>query len=130
MDRKRNRWEIRRYDACLVQVIKTGLQPQVDSKEIDTRQKEEHDKMMALDSHFQRIAVILPTLKSDSPKLQKIEAFCKEVLSKWDQLKRDDQTGDIQSPTFSDPNPAKVNWMKQNQPLPEEPRSMAGQAAF
>jgi hypothetical protein len=114
------------------QVIKTGLVPQVDSKEIDTRQKEEHDKLQALDGHFQRIETIIPSLKSDSPKLQKIERFCKAVLAKWDEIKQeDDQSNDGQSASgFSEPYPRRVDWMKQNQPLPETPRSMAGQVAF
>jgi hypothetical protein len=114
------------------EVIKTGLQPQVDSKEISTRQKEEHDKLMALDGHFQRIETIIPNLKTpDSPKLKQIESFCKAVLAKWEEIKRaDDQGGDIQHSSANDPDPARVAWMKQNQPPPEPLKSMAGQAAF
>lgn len=112
------------------EVIKTGLQPQVDAKEINTRQKEEHDKLMALDGHFQRINSVLTTL-GDSSKLKKVGDFCKSVLQKWDEIKRaDDQGGDFQAPSFHNPDIKRVQWMKDNQPLPEEPRSMAGHAAF
>ena len=112
------------------EVIKTGLQPQVDAKDIKTRQKDEHDKLMALDGHFQRIATIIPSLTGDSDKLKTIARFCKKVMAKWEELKSDDAAGDIQAPAFTNPDPSRVDWMKQNQPLPEEPKSMAGQAAF
>lgn len=114
------------------EVIKTGLQPQVDSKEIKTRQKEENDKMMAIDSHMQRIATILPSINSmdhESEKLEKIGNFVKEMLRSWEKLKTDapnDSVGD-------DPwgfNPGKADWMRQNQPLPEEPRTSDHPTAF
>ena len=113
------------------EVIKTGLQPQIDSKEISTTQKDEHDKMQALDGHFQRIEVIIPTLKSpDSPKLRRIERFCKAVLSKWEEIKQGNQGNDIQTSAFPDPSPSQVQSMKLQQPPPEPLKSMAGQAAF
>lgn len=114
------------------EVIKTGLQPQVDSKEIKTRQKEEQDKMMAIDSHMQRIATILPSVESsdqDSEKLKQIAQFAKSMLQSWSDLKSDKPPDS----SMSDPwnySPARADWMKQNQPLPEEPRRTDHHTAF
>ena len=112
------------------EVIRSGLQPQVDSQEIKTQQKDDSDKIMAIDSHLQRIAAILPSLKTnESGKMEKVAQFIRETMRTWNQIK--DESASVISPP--DPwsfNQAKVDWMKDNQPLPEEPRISDHPTAF
>lgn len=107
------------------EVIRTGLQPQVGSHEIHTDQKAGHDKMMALDGHIQRVQQVGDSIQRGTPQLDDIKAFCKKVAHEWELLK----TGvkpDIHDKdglgSYS-PNPRQVNFMKDNQPLPEAPRA-------
>jgi hypothetical protein len=106
------------------EVIRTGLQPQVGSSEIKTHQKDEQDKLMALDGHFQRIASILPSLSKQNPKLREVSGFCKKVLNKWDEIVKSHMgdNSELQS-GFPNPSPNQTQWMKDNQPLPEMPGS-------
>lgn len=115
------------------EVVKTGLQPQVDAKEIKTRQKEEHDKMMAIDGHMQRIASILPSVESgsyESDKLKKIADFLKEMSASWDRLKSDNGPQDSSMPDPWNYDPRQADWMRENQPLPEPSRSSDHPTAF
>lgn len=113
------------------EVIKTGLQPQVDAKEIKTKQKEEHDLFLAIDGHIQRIKTVVDGISKDKgDKAMKAKKLCEKFLDSWEQLKfgQDDQQ-DVGGLGGTSPDPNQVNFMKQNQPLPEMPRQ-AGPGTF
>jgi hypothetical protein len=105
------------------EVIKTGLQPQVDAKEIKTKQKEEHDLLLAIDGHIQRIKSAIDGISKDKgDKAMKVKKYCQKFIDGWEDVKSgSDEQQDIEG--FGGPNPNQVQFMKQNQPLPEMPRA-------
>lgn len=111
------------------EVQRTGLQPQVDSQEIQTKEKEHHDKLMGLDSQMQRIRTIIDQMDiAGSKKLKRARDFCREMVDQWDKLKTEDDSkgmGDMGLGAFN-PNQKQVQWMQDNQPLPEDPLYAAG----
>jgi hypothetical protein len=114
------------------EVRKTGLQPQVDAQEIRTKQKDENDKLMAVDGHMQRIQAVIDGLDvSQSPKLQALKQFCQDTLDRWSQFKTRKEPGEEGDMGLGEFNPSqkRVQWMMDNQPLPEDPR-MAGPGIF
>lgn len=109
------------------EVIRTGLQPQVDAKEIKTKQKEEHEKMMAIDGHIQRIKNVADGFPKKS-EFKKIKDFCDRIIKQWDQIKAGDEE-EQSAGGFEAPHPQQIDYMKRNQPLPENPRP-AGPGTF
>lgn len=108
------------------EVIKTGLQPQVDAKEIHTKQKDEHDKLMAIDGHMQRIQQAADTL-NQTPKQQKLKAFCKKISSEWEKVKSgDEEQEDAGGLGGFRPSPKQIDYMKNNQPLPNTADQFTG----
>lgn len=106
------------------EVKRTGLQPQVDSQEIKTKQKEENDKLMAVDSHMQRIQTVIDHLDvNQSDSLRDLKKFGQEMLNAWEQFKMKGNSSDLGDMGLGEFNPSqnKVQWMKDNQPLPEDP---------
>jgi len=105
------------------EVIKTGLQPQVDAKEIKTKQKDEHDVLLAVDGHVQRIKSATEDIGKDKgEKAMKVKDFCRKFVDGWEKLKSGgEEEQDVQG--FGGPNPQQMQFMKQNQPLPEMPRA-------
>lgn len=112
------------------EVIRTGLQPQVDAQEIRTRQKDELDLVQAIDSHLQRIRTIVDDIGDvHTRKLLRAKKFCEKVLRRWDGIKKDEQKPDDRGLDGFEPDEKRARWMKQNQPLPENPR-IAGPGTF
>lgn len=73
----------------------TGLQPQVDSEEIHTKQKDEQDKLMAVDAMIQRLDKQLPQgSDSDTPKLNRFRKIWSNLKQKWDNIKMQDDNFD------------------------------------
>jgi hypothetical protein len=106
------------------EVIRTGLQPQVGSEEIDTDQKDEHDRLMAIDGQVERLRNLVMTVNGASEKLKKAFKLCNDFADQWDQLKlQDSQVGEVPSGFQSDQQ--MVDYMRNNQPPPEHP--LAGQ---
>lgn len=114
------------------EVKRTGLQPQVDAQEIKTKEKEETDKLMAIDGHMQRIQTVIDGLDvNHSDKLRALKKFGQGMLDDWDRFKTQGDTnelGDMGLGEFN-PSPNKVRWMMDNQPLPEDPR-ISGPGTF
>lgn len=109
------------------EVVKTGLQPQVDAQEIHTGQKEENDTLMALDGHFQRIKETADKMESgDSERLQQLKDFCQNTLNDWEQIKRGKPPQGKQQGaglgSFQPPQ-RQLDYMTANQPLPDDPRA-------
>jgi hypothetical protein len=63
------------------QVIRSGLQPQVNSQEIKTVPKEHFDRMAAVDGHMERIR---HAIKGEKSELRKV---CDRMLELWDGFK-------------------------------------------
>jgi hypothetical protein len=68
------------------EVMRTGLQPQVDSHEIKTKQKDEQDKIQAIDGALKRADSEIPQGK-ESGKLSKFKKLWDLLKSKWEDLK-------------------------------------------
>lgn len=72
-------------------VLRTGLQPQVDSKEIHTQQKDTADRIQAVDAALQRCDEELPQGKQDEyPKVNKFKQMWDQLKKEWDKLKMND----------------------------------------
>lgn len=109
------------------EVVRTGLQPQVGSREIQTDQKDEADKLRAIDGHMERIGSVASSL-GDLDHSKHVARFWRAVAARWAELRGGDQEPTGPEPGFTSPDPDRVRWMKDNQPLPESPGSMAGRA--
>lgn len=70
------------------EVLRTGLQPQVDSKEIHTDQKDEQDKILAIDGAIKRADSEIPQGKQEgSEKLSRFKQMWDKLKEKWEDLK-------------------------------------------
>lgn len=70
------------------EVKRTGLQPQVDSQEIQTKQKSEQDKILAIDSEIEHLDSNLPDGDdADTPKINEFRRIWKKLKEKWDAIK-------------------------------------------
>lgn len=77
------------------EVKRTGLQPQVDSQEIHTKEKDEQDKLMAIDAGIERLDKEIPKgSDSDAPKLNKFKEIWNNLKEKWDEIKISDDEDD------------------------------------
>ena len=107
------------------EVSRTGLQPQVDSEDIRTPEKDESDMIRALDGQFERLGTIMQNIESDgSDKIGKIKDFCRNVLDKWGKIKSSNPNKELEDTGLAtiNPSPRQINWRKDHQPLPELPR--------
>ena len=75
-------------------VQNTGLQPQVDAENIDTRQKRDSDKISAIDAGIERLNVELPDGDSEDPKVNKFKELWDKFKEKWENLKVSDYDGE------------------------------------
>lgn len=73
------------------EVKRTGLQPQVDSQEIETKQKNDQDKILAIDGQMKRFEVEIPTGEG---KVKKFKSLWDKFKEKWDEIKMKDETPD------------------------------------
>lgn len=102
------------------EVLRTGMQPQVDAQETKTSQKEDHDKMMAIDSQIQRILGMVGG--SGTEKMTAIKKFCNQMAEEWERVKKgateppESNSGGLGGLT---PNPKQIQFMQNNQPLPD-----------
>lgn len=70
------------------EVQRTGLQPQVDSHEIHTDEKDEQDKILAIDGAIKRADSEMPQGKQDgSQKLTRFKNAWEKFKAKWEDLK-------------------------------------------
>lgn len=79
------------------EVLRTGLQPQVDSKEIHTDQKDDLDKIQAVDAAIKRADIEMPQGIQDNEILNRFRKLWKSLKEKWEDLKikKDDDSGEI-----------------------------------
>lgn len=69
------------------EVKRTGLQPQVNSNEIHTAQKEEQDKIQAIDGAIERADSEFPGDLEDNEKLSEFKRMWKAMKQHWANLK-------------------------------------------
>jgi branched-subunit amino acid aminotransferase/4-amino-4-deoxychorismate lyase len=101
------------------EVIRTGLQPQVDADN-SMREKENHDEIMALDSHVQRMVEVARRMKADNETGKKAQALVQQFAKAWNKILTDTtETGSIEGLGSDNPSQDQLNYMKDNQPLPD-----------
>ena len=69
------------------EVKRTGLQPQVNSNEIHTAQKEEQDKIQAIDGAIERADSEFPGDLEGNEKLSEFKKMWKAMKQHWAKLK-------------------------------------------
>lgn len=80
-------------------VKQTGLQPQVDSHEIHTKEKEDTDSVLAIDAKLEKIENEFPEPKG--PKVKKFKKLWDKFKEKWETIKMKDSSPPIVSPNKS-----------------------------
>lgn len=75
-------------------VQNTGLQPQVDADNIDTKQKQDSDKISAIDASIERLDIEIPDGDSEDPKVNKFKEMWGKFKEKWENLKTSDYDGE------------------------------------
>lgn len=104
------------------EVKRTGLQPQVDAQDIETKSKSEQDKIGALDAQMERISDIISNVDDDQhKKLGQFKLMWDEFVEAWETIKFGDNGSDDGSGLGSHtPDENLLDIMKQNQPLPHD----------
>jgi len=101
------------------EVIRTGLQPQVDSDYV-AKKKENIDEIMALDSHVQRMIEVARRMKSIDETGKKMQSLIQQFAKHWNDILTDtSQQGNIEGLGSENPSQDQLNYMKDNQPLPD-----------
>lgn len=103
-------------------VKQTGLQPQVNSDEIKTKEKENLDQMLAVDGAIERFDSEVPEGTADSSQINQFKELWKELKEKWEQIKSGEETQPVGDGLASDMGDA--NYLKAMQQNP----NMAPQA--
>lgn len=107
------------------EVLRTGLQPQVGANSNNTDNPDQ-DKIMALDTHVERIKTIVKHMKPNSNLGQKMQKMCMQFCNAFDKLlNNQNQNSDETERGLADrqTSDAQLKYMKDNQPLPEPPRT-------
>lgn len=106
------------------EVIRTGLQPQVDAPNAGKDSEKHHDEIMALDSQIQRIKEIVRRMEGQSEIVNQIKDLIDDFTSGWEEIVHGAEERQI-SKGLGDSHGEddQVDYMKDNQPLPEPPRS-------
>lgn len=106
-------------------VLRTGLQPQVNSQEIPTQQKENVDGIMALDSHIQRLKEVAHQItQKKSDKSERIKKLVSSFVKEWENLtKEETQDYDKEGLGSYKPSENELEFMRNNQPLTDLSKS-------
>lgn len=72
------------------EVKRTGLQPQVDAQEIRTKEKDEQDKILAIDDMIKNFDKDIPE-GDDGEKVNKFKALWDKLKEKWEDAKSDEE---------------------------------------
>lgn len=102
------------------EVKNTGMQPQVDAQEVNTKEKDEKDKILAIDASMQRLDKEIPgSNDEETPKVNKFRDLWQQFKEKWEDLKMsenpDDQSEDSNGLGDNQGNP---NYRKMMQQYP------------
>jgi len=67
-------------------VKRTGLQPQVDAQELNTKSHKEQDNVLAIDSGMEHMDTALPDGDdTDTPKINRFKKLWDELKEKWEE---------------------------------------------
>jgi len=108
------------------EVIRSGMQPQVgeDGQFSMNKQKEDHDKIMALDGQVQRIQQIIESFQPITSQGQKAKKLVNQFCEYWGSIMTSSQTGgDKAGLGYASPSDQQLDYMQKNQPLPEPTRN-------
>jgi hypothetical protein len=115
-------------------VKRTGLQPQVDAQEIETKQKKDQDRLLAIDAAIQRVDKDFPQGKEDSPKINKFRKLWEKLKEKWDEIKvADDEAREPGDNGLAQTSPHSnfMTAMQQSPNMaPTQPQFPAGPGSF
>jgi len=94
------------------EVKRTGLQPQVDAQDIETKEKDQ-DRLLAIDSGIEHLEKTLP--EDDDPKVNQFRELWKELKKKWEAIKMNDEPPSPEEHGLGDmDDPDYVNTMQQH----------------
>ena len=94
------------------EVKRTGLQPQVDAQDIETKAKDQ-DRMLAIDSGIEHLEKSLP--EDDDPKVNQFRQLWNELKKKWETIKMNDESPSPEEQGLADmDDPDYVNTMQQH----------------
>ena len=104
------------------EVQRTGLQPQVDAQEINTKSKAEQDKIGAIDAQIERISDIVSYVDDEHNKLGKFKQMWDQLLDAWEVIKFSDIGASDEGSGLGShsPNEKLLDTMRSNQPLPHD----------
>jgi hypothetical protein len=106
------------------EVIRSGLQPQVDAQEIKTSQKEEYERIAHIDEFVGKIIRSSQDINPRvSPRLKDIKTFCEKLARDWTNIKGDAGDGGQNGLGSFKPNAKTLQSMKNNQPPAEGPKA-------
>lgn len=74
-------------------VKQTGLQPQVNSHEIYTKEKEDSESIVAIDKKLERLEGEIP--KIVGPKTKKFNKLWKKFKERWEEIKEEEGGNDF-----------------------------------
>jgi hypothetical protein len=89
------------------EVIRTGLQPQVDADEINTPQKQNFNSLNVIQKCIDRIQANMKSLDN-----LEMKQLCQRFIDEWKQLNPSQPLGNI------DPSGSQIKHTQRNQPLP------------
>ena len=102
------------------EVKRTGLQPQVDSHEIQTSQKDETDKVLAIDAKIKGFENEIPEGDAtNNPKVNKFKKLWEKLKEKWEQVKSEEDEDSPHNPEDGlGSNPGDENLIRKMQQNP------------
>jgi hypothetical protein len=103
------------------EVIRSGLQPQVDSEEIDTDEKAENDKIGAIDAGMQRLVSMVDGMDVRTAKMKKIKELLKDFDAKWSRIAATTPPREEDGLGSHEPTDDELNYRRANQPPPADP---------
>ena len=109
------------------EVIRTGKQPQLgaDGSYDPIKQQEDHDKLMGIDSHIQRIKAVIQQFNPASDQGHAAKQLAAEFCKQWEQtVAQPAQPSGQEGLGYTMPSQQELDYMKNNQPLPEPGRSL------
>lgn len=108
------------------EVIRTGIQPQVGMEDIASKKDDiDQDEIMGLDSHVRRLSELVRRMKSKGDKGQRLQDLTDDFIKRWEKIAMGDlgDSGEEDGLGDAEASEDQLNYMKDNQPLPEPPRS-------
>lgn len=111
------------------EVIRTGLQPQVDAQNIKSKGRSEQDKILAIDSEIEHLDSNLPDSdEANTPKLNKFKELWKKLRDKWEEIKNEEDPSDEGEEGLADMQDAEYADKMQKHPnmVPSQDRSLGG----